>query len=164
MTISTISRRNTWAILIACATSVPGQNPPTKPKVVFVCEHGAAKSILAAAEFARMAKQRGLEFTILSRGTNPDAEIAAGVRQGLKADGMEVSAAKPMKIAAKDLEGATKVITFGPDLSEWLSKNTKALDWSATPSPGKDYGAARDHLRKELETLLNDLQPARTRK
>ena len=160
----TISRRNTLAILIASAASLTGQNPPAKPKVVFVCEHGAAKSIMAAAEFERMAKQRGLEFTIVSRGTNPDAEIAAGVRQGLKADGMEVGAAKPAKVAAKDFEGATKVITFGPGLSEWLGKNTKALDWSATPSPGKDYGAARDHIRKELETLLNDFQPARTRK
>ena len=32
------------------------KSPGSKPTVVFVCEHGFAKSIIAAAEFERMAK------------------------------------------------------------------------------------------------------------
>ena len=33
------------------------KSPDAKPTVVFVCEHGSAKSIIAAAEFERMAKE-----------------------------------------------------------------------------------------------------------
>lgn len=48
-----------------------------KPMIVFVCEHGSAKSVIAASEFERMAKKEGLAVNILARGTNPDAEIPA---------------------------------------------------------------------------------------
>lgn len=136
-----------------CAVALCAQT-----KVVFVCEHGAAKSIIAATEFKRMAAAKGHEFVVVSRGTNPDAEVAAGVRQGLKEDGMDVGSTKPAMVSAKDLEGATRVITFGPDLSGLLPKNVKVLDWSATPAPSKDYKAARDYVRGQLEILLTDLE------
>ena len=35
----------------------------TPQKVLFVCLHGAAKSVLAAAEFERLARARGLPVT-----------------------------------------------------------------------------------------------------
>lgn len=127
------------------------------PKIVFVCEHGAAKSVMAAAEFERMAKERGLAFEIVSRGTDPDAVIAAAVRTGLKADGMDVGSAKPVKVSAKDLAGATRVVTFGPNLEQWLPKGTKVLDWSSTPAPSKDYLAARKHIVEQLEELFRQL-------
>ena len=155
----TSSRVAIWALLATVV--LLGQTPA--PKIVFVCEHGAAKSIMAAAEFERMAKEQGLTFEILARGTTPDAEIAAAVKQGLKADGMEVGAAKPVKVSAQDVKGAAKVITFGPDLSA-LTNGAKVLDWSATPSPSKDYRAARDSIRKDLETLLREWKPEQTKK
>ena len=153
----TTSRRMPLLIATAGAALLFGQKPVPQ-KVVFVCEHGAAKSVIAAAEFGRMAKERGLVFDIVSRGTNPGPEIAAGVRQGLNADGLTVGAAKPVKVSAKDLAGAAKVISFGPDLSALLSSGAKALDWSSTPSPGKDYQAARDHIRRQLELLFVSLR------
>ena len=131
----------------------------TQPrKVVFVCEHGAAKSIIAKAEFERHAKERGIAVEVVSRGTTPDAEIAAGVRKGLLADGTDLGSAKPVKISAKDLVGATVVVTFGPDLTELTPKSTKTLDWSAAPSPSKDYREARDYIRKQVEGLVGEIK------
>src|SRR5258706_16004324 len=52
------------------------------PVVVFVCEHGSAKSVLAAAHFNALAKRRGLRVRAISRGTNPDQAIAAPVAEG----------------------------------------------------------------------------------
>jgi arsenate reductase len=130
----------------------------TKPTVVFVCEHGSAKSIIAAAEFNRMAAERGLDLNILARGTNPDTEIPKLVRDGLKADGYDVEALKPTKVSAKDLKGATKIVSFGPDLTPWLTEGTTVADWSATPSVSEDYRRARDYIRKQLELLLKDLK------
>ena len=145
-------------ILAAALILAAFAQQPTPAKVVFVCEHGAAKSIIAAAEFERLAKQQGLAVQVVSRGTTPDAEIGAAVKQGLKKDGIDLGAAKPVKISAKDLEGATRVVTFGPDLTPWLPKGAKALDWSATPSPGQDFGVAKDYIMRQLEALAADMK------
>jgi len=122
----TTSRRIALAVLKAGTTSLFGQQPTAKqtpPKIVFICEHGAAKSVIATAELKRLAKERGRLLNVESRGTNPDAQIAADVRHGLKADGMDLGDAKPAKVSAKDLDGATTVVSFGPDLSPLLPKD-----------------------------------------
>jgi arsenate reductase (thioredoxin) len=131
------------------------------PKVVFVCEHGAAKSIMAAAEFRKLARDRGFQVQVLSRGTIPDAEIAAGVKSGLQADGLDAGMPKPLKVTAPDLAGAARVVSFGPDLSALLPKGVKALDWSSAPSPSKDYRAARDHIRRQLQDLFQELEASK---
>lgn len=146
------------AITIPCVAQQ--SKAAARPKVVFVCEHGSAKSVMAAAEFERLAKQKGVAFEIISRGTVPDAEVAAPIRQHLLADGMDIGSAKPSKVSAKDLEGATTVVTFGPDLSSLMPKGAKLLDWSATPSPGKDYQTARDYIVRQLGTLVEIIQKA----
>ncbi len=140
------------------------QSASPKPKVVFVCEHGAAKSVLAAAEFERMAKDRGLDFQVLARGTNIDPELSPSVVKGLNADGLTPAVSKPVKVDAKDLAGAVKVVTFGPDLSGLLPKGSQALDWSATPSTGQDYKSARDYIRNELGKMLSQLEAERRSK
>src|SRR5260370_19887891 len=127
-----------------------GKPPDAKPTIVFVCEHGSAKSIIAAAEFERMAKEKGLELNILARGTNPDHEIPKPVRDGLKADGFDVGAPKPIKVSRKDLKDAAKIVSFGPDLKPWLDHGTAVLDWSATPSVNENYPTAHDYIRSQL--------------
>jgi arsenate reductase len=133
-----------------------GNSSVAKPKVVFVCEHGSAKSVIAATEFARMAKEKGLDLNILARGTSPEDEIPKAVRDGLKADGYDVGSLKPTKVSEKDLKGAAKIVSFGPDLKPWLSDGASVSDWSATPSVSDDYRKAREYIRKQLEVLLKD--------
>lgn len=144
-------------VILATVAIALGQQAQPK-KVVFVCEHGAAKSIMAKAEFERLAREKGIEVQAVSRGTVPDAEIAPGVRKGLLADGTDLGSAKPVKISAKDLDGAAAVVTFGPDLTEWNPKSVKTLNWSATPSPSKDYREARDYIRKQVEALVGEIK------
>ena len=45
--------------VLAATASHAGDDKPAAT-VVFVCEHGAAKSVVAAAHFNRMARERGL--------------------------------------------------------------------------------------------------------
>ena len=48
------------------------QTPSTSaPAVVFVCEHGAAKSVVATAYFNKLAAERNLPFRATFRGTVP---------------------------------------------------------------------------------------------
>ncbi|MBA4056850.1 MAG: hypothetical protein C0490_19205, partial [Marivirga sp.] len=53
-------------------------------KIVFVCEHGAAKSVIAADYFNKLAKERGLPWEAVCRATAPDSTLNAGTRAGLK--------------------------------------------------------------------------------
>src|SRR5258707_2058785 len=123
---------------LAATLAQDRKSPGSKPTVVFVCEHGSAKSIIAAAEFEHMAKERGLDLNILARGANPDAEIPKLVLDGLKADGYNLGDFKPTRVSEKDLKGAVKIVSFGPDLTRWLPGATVA-DWSATTSLIEDY-------------------------
>jgi hypothetical protein len=145
-------------LVVAPVWAQDSKSSNTKPTVVFVCEHGSAKSIIAAAEFKRMVAERGLELNILARGTNPDGEIPKVVRDGLKADGHDVGASKPTKVSEKDLNGAIRIVSFGPDLTPWLADGAIVADWGATPSVSEDYRLARDYIRKQLELLLKDLK------
>ena len=45
---------------------------PAGRRVLFMCPHGAAKSVLASAYFRRLAKERGLNVEVDSAGTEPD--------------------------------------------------------------------------------------------
>jgi protein-tyrosine-phosphatase len=40
--------------------------------VVFVCQHGAAKSVLAAALLERLAAEQGVSLRARARGTEPE--------------------------------------------------------------------------------------------
>ena len=144
--------------LISVVTSVQAQPQQTPaPKIVFVCEHGSAKSVIAAAHFRRLAQERGLNTDVFSRGIAPDAEIPAGVRNGLKADGIDVGQMKPAAVTAADLKGAAKIISFGPDLAPLAGGKVAIEDWSATPAVSEDYPAARSYIVKRLQKLLDDL-------
>ena len=105
-----------------------------------------------------MSKERGLDLNILARGANPDAEIPKLVRDGLKADGYDIGDLKPTKVSEKDLKGAAKIVSFGPDLSQWLPRGATVADWSATPSVGEDYRKAREYIRQQIEILLKDFK------
>ena len=145
--------------LIPVLTSVSAQ--PSKqtaaPKVVFVCKHGSAKSVIAAAHCRRLAQERGLNVEVISRGVAPDAEIPTGVRNGLRADGIDVGQMKPAVATAADLKGAAKIISFGPDLSALADRTVAIEDWSSTPAVSEDYTAARSYIVKRLQKLLDDL-------
>ena len=58
------------------------------PIIFFVCEHGAAKSIIAAAYFNKLAKQTNSNVRAIARGTNPDSVLSPQTVAGLHADGL----------------------------------------------------------------------------
>src|ERR1700710_2287754 len=59
-----------------------------KTTVVFVCVHGSVKSQMAAAHFNRIASERGLPFTAVSRGIEVDTSMPTRIRHGLNLDGL----------------------------------------------------------------------------
>src|SRR5688572_23884618 len=78
-------------VVLACS-SRPARVPA---EVVFVCEHGAAKSVVAAAYFNKLAVERGLAARATARGADPQADLSVSAVKGLKEDGIEPSLAAP---------------------------------------------------------------------
>jgi len=54
--------------------------------VIFVCEHGAAKSIIAATYLNKIAIEKGLNLQVFARGTDPDIELSRYAVTGLLED------------------------------------------------------------------------------
>src|SRR5438067_2384523 len=78
----------TWAayLLVASAQGPPAPSTASAA-IVFVCEHGAAKSVIATAYFNKLAAERGLPHRATFRGTSPQAELSERTVAALHADG-----------------------------------------------------------------------------
>ena len=130
------------------------------PVIIFVCEHGAAKSILSAAIFNKLAQERRLNLRAIARGTNPDPEISPKVAAGLLADGVASSESAPKKISKADLVGASRVITFCA-LPDDYPGSIKVENWDSFLPAIEDYGKARDKLTERIGSLLEELKSKR---
>jgi arsenate reductase (thioredoxin) len=133
-----------------------GKQTEQTPIVIFVCEHGAAKSILSAAIFNKLAGERGLNIQAIARGTNPDPEISPKVAAGLKADGLVSSEPAPKRISKSDLAGARRVITFCV-LPDDYPGGIQVENWDEFLPAIDDYGKARDKLSERIGRLLEEL-------
>ncbi|HEY9436221.1 MAG TPA: hypothetical protein VI260_32600 [Blastocatellia bacterium] len=135
-----------------------GNQTEQAPVVIFVCEHGAAKSILSAAIFNKLARERGLNLRAIARGTNPDPEISPKVAAGLMADELTSSEPAPKKISKADLADARRVITFCA-LPDDYPGSIKVENWDPVLPAIEDYGKARDKLAERIGLLLEELKP-----
>ena len=80
--------------------------------IVFVCEPGAAKSILAAAYFNKLTNEKGSDLRAIARGTHPDAELSPQTIIALSKDGLQATESTPQKLTEADVQNAEAVITF----------------------------------------------------
>jgi arsenate reductase len=158
----TVNSTLVWIATFVFFLSVNGQTQEAGKQVeqesviIFVCEHGAAKSILSAALFNKLAGERRLNFRAIARGTNPEPEIAQKVARGLQADGLKPGDS-PKKISKADLAGAKRVITFCA-LPDDYPGSIRVENWDGVLPAIDDYGKARDKLAERINRLLDDLK------
>jgi len=138
-------------------TQDDGKQTEQTPVIIFVCEHGAAKSILSASIFNKLAEERRLNIRAIARGTKPDPEISPKVAAGLQADGLAPSESAPKKISKEDLVGAGRVITFCA-LPDDYPGGIKVENWDEFLPAIEDYGKARDKLTERIGRLLEELK------
>lgn len=130
--------------------------PPGGPAIVFVCEHGAAKSVVATAYFNKLAADRGLPFRATFRGTSPQDNLSVRAVEGLKADGIAVPTGKPTSIGDADIAAATHIFAIGCTLPDAARRSGKSADWSDVPDD-RGYGPMRDAIVRHVELLLANL-------
>lgn len=124
--------------------------------IVFVCEHGSAKSVIAAAYFNKLAGEIYLDVRAIARGTNPDQELSPKTVAGLHADGLMPVESLPRKLSVADAESDPRIISFCELPREYQNK-TVIEHWDDVPPVSEDYEKARDAILKRLRQLMTHL-------
>ena len=127
------------------------------PTVLFVCEHGAAKSLIAAAYFDKLAKDQRLPHRATFRGVNPDSALNPIAKRGLQQDELDFSGSKPALVTQKDVEEAARIITLGCSLPPGTQVRRQLTNWDDIPSPSQNYSNARDQIKRQVRKLIDDL-------
>jgi arsenate reductase len=125
--------------------------------ILFVCLHGAAKSAIAAADFERLARQRGLDTRAAFAGTEPDPAIAPKVVAALLADGVDLRGRRPRRVTREDVEGASRIVTFGCDLGDAAAPGARIERWDDVPAVSDDFDRARAAIDAKVARLLDEL-------
>jgi arsenate reductase len=125
--------------------------------VLFMCPHGAAKSVLASAYFQRAAKERGLNVHVVSAGTDPDARVSATVASHLEKNGYELPVSTPRRVSAADIEKADIVVSIGCDPRDLPSPTHTLLKWDDVPSTTEDFSGADATIRQRVLELVDEL-------
>lgn len=124
-----------------------------EPTIVFVCRHGAAKSVLAAARFQRLADRRGLGVRADFAGVEPDPVIAPRVLAVLQAEGIDLGGRRPRRVTPDELGRAWRVVSFDCDL-DGLAPGARVLRWDALPAVSEDVDGAGAAIHARLAGLL----------
>jgi len=128
-----------------------------KSNIIFVCEHGAAKSVIAAAYFNKLAAERGMDLRAIARGTHPDEVLSPKAVAGLLEDGLQPAEKYPQKLQASEAESAKRIITFCK-LPDDLTGMTEVEEWDGVPPVSDDYQVARSAIVEHLEHLMTEIK------
>jgi len=146
----------TLVLLVSPAMNQAQQPVPVK-RVVFVCEHGSVKSLIAASYFNRSARERGIAFAAVARGIAPEPTVPGVVRAGMNADGLGVSGFVPRLFRSADLDGVSLVVSFDQDLTSEVGTRVPVLHWDNLPGVLVDYRRGRDAIVERVNELLERL-------
>ena len=150
-------------VLVSLAMSFGGQslaadstlNEPAR--VVFVCEHGSVKSLIGMVYFNRGARERGLPYRAVARGTAPEPTVPGPVREGLHAAGFDVSEFVPQLFKASDVDDAALVVSFDQNIEKTVGGRARHLRWDNLPGVLANYARGRDEIVRHVDALLDEL-------
>ena len=155
-------RRRSLALLLAAAFggALAASQPttPTDPPLrgLFLCPHGAAKSVMGAAYFQKLAAERGLRVQVDARGTEPDPAVSPAVAQLLRDQGYAVPAEAPKAVAATDTAAADIVVSMGCKLDGFPAPRRALRHWDV-PGPGENLPASSEAIRQHVRDLVDEL-------
>jgi len=128
---------------------------PQNPLIIFVCEHGAAKSIIAATYFNKLASARNLDIRAIARGTNPDSELSSITIEGLQQDGLSPTESAPQKLTLAEVESAQQIISFC-ELPEEYQNKTPIERWNDILPVSENYEKARNTIVVKLKAMMKE--------
>ena len=146
-----------FSLVLLQATPAPPAKAGAAPMALFVCEHGAAKSVIAAAWFNRLAKEKGLPHRAVFRGANPEDDLTPATRAGLTRDGFDVRDWSPVKVASADVNAAEIAVVFACQIPGKPNPSAISMDWGEVPNVSDGYESARDAIVAHVKALVDQL-------
>jgi protein-tyrosine-phosphatase len=131
-----------------------------RERIVFLCPHGAAKSVIAAAYCQQLADLQNVPLRATAAGTEPDAEFSPAVLELLRTEGICVADQRPRRVTPEELAAASRIISLGCDLDDFQLTGTVVEHWDDVPPPSQNLLLARDQIRAHVEQLVATLQRA----
>jgi arsenate reductase (thioredoxin) len=145
----------------APASTQAGHPSVSKPtNVLFICPHGAGKSVLASAYFKQLAAERGITVQTDAVGTEPDPQVGPPIAARLKEQGLPVPISKPRAVTSNDIERADIVISIGCDVSR-IPKTPKLRQWDDVPNLSDDFNASDAAIRAKARALVDEISRMR---
>jgi len=134
-------------------------DPAKKPSVLFVCDHNAGRSQMAAGFLTSLS--RGA-VEVRSAGIQPSHEVSPSVVEAMADVGVDISGAVPKALTTGALQEADVVITMGCGDACPIFPGKRYEDWDLVDPAGlevDDVRPIRDEIRRRVETLLASLVP-----
>jgi protein-tyrosine-phosphatase len=133
--------------------------------VVFVCQHGNVKSLIAAQWFNRLAAERGIAARAVARGLEPENSVPPAIADRLRRDGLDVRGYEARPLVSADVEGAQQLVAIGVEAPAWVARSGVAVDaWDGIPPASERYEESRDAMRARIDVLLQSLKTSKPRR
>ena len=157
-------RKNIFLVTLLLLSVFSCREPSTNnkkindmPEILFVCEHGAARSTIASAYFNKLAEEQGISYRAIFRATNPDSTLMPAAIKGLTEDGFDISKWTPKLVSQTDINSASEIVTIDCKIPATDSTSKPIVQWNGIPPVSKDYDLARDQIVKNVQKLIDDL-------
>lgn len=136
-------------------------SPDQPTDVVFICQHGYAKSLVSSLYFERMAEERGLSIRAIARGVTPSDEVPEPLAMALREDGFDIGGFQPSAAASDDINTADYIVSFGNEVPN--NPNASTLDWSDVSALSENFPQARDEIVAHISALLDEIKTSAPR-
>src|SRR5688572_3819856 len=139
----------------------PTEAPET---VLFVCEHGIAKSLMAKLLFERYAREAGLTVRADSRATAPDEALPPWVLEGLGAKRLDAGDFTPRPLDEAAVKDATRVVSFDlPEVATTAAScSVSGEQWNELPMASQDFDASHAAIDQRVRELVARLVAERS--
>lgn len=121
-------------------------------EILFLCQHGGAKSVIAASHFNRVAAERGLPFVAAAAAAeDPYDAVPTPVADHLLRQGFDVRELRPHRVTPAEIETAARIVTIGCDVPGAHHR------WDEVPAASEDLEGSVAAIRRHVEALAEDL-------
>lgn len=143
-------------------THIEDPSARARPAVMFLCNHNAGRSQMAAGWFNHLAGGAALVYT---GGSEPAADVNPVAIEAMAEVGIDISKEFPKPWSDEVLRSVDVVVTMGCGDSCPIVPGVRYLDWELDDPAGKPIEAVRpirDEIRVRVSSLLRELGVAGT--
>jgi arsenate reductase len=129
-----------------------------KGTILFLCQHGGAKSVIAAAYFNRLADAHRLPYVAMAAAAEDPYDAVPGpVAEFLQGDGFDVRSFEPRRVEPGDVSAAARVVAI-----DCRAAGAGSVEhWDDVPPASDGVDASASAIRRHVEALAEELRGRR---